>query len=305
MDNKEKLNKIISHSYVSQNFSEVQLKVKNRLLKNLNDEERTQQLALLDRLSEFELGRFLLMNKGLNGYWTNYILTYPHKTKSTNLRSLELFLLEQSPTMRATQERFNIFLSLNQQQVKNGVKLASIPSGLGGELFYLDLSQASNLDLFLIDLDPLSLAQAKYLAQENNIYHNIHYIQENAWNITYKNEFDLISSNGITIYESDDNKVIELFHKFYEALTQGGMLVTSSLTPPPTIDKNSEWEMSKIDLKMLELQKILFSDVLQVIWQCFRASTLIKQMLQSVGFVDVGVQYDNARMFPTIFAKKP
>ncbi len=303
--NSSNKNKIITHGSVIQSFDNIILAIKKQLATNKDIEEREVQLSLLEHLCDFELGRFLLTNKGLNGYWTNYILTYPHKPKNNDISSLEKMFLEKLPTMCATQERFDIFLHLNQQQVKNGAKLASIPSGLGGELFYLDLSKNSALELYLIDLDDLSLDGARLLANEKNVRHKVHYLQENAWEIQYRNEFDLISSNGITIYEPDDNRVIELFQNFYTALTSGGMLVTSSLTPPPSVDKASEWDMSQINLEMLQLQKILFSDIIQVTWQCFRSSTRIVEMLKSVGFIDIMVDYDAARIFPTISAKKP
>ncbi|MFI4919776.1 MAG: hypothetical protein ACHP65_09500, partial [Legionellales bacterium] len=35
------------------------------------------QLTLLQNLSQFEFGRFLLQHQGVNGYWTHYMLTHP------------------------------------------------------------------------------------------------------------------------------------------------------------------------------------------------------------------------------------
>jgi 2-polyprenyl-3-methyl-5-hydroxy-6-metoxy-1,4-benzoquinol methylase len=298
-------NKIISHSTISQSFEKILIDIKKRLLDNkFSSEDTLVNIQLLDKLSNFELGRFLLTNKGLNGYWTDYILTYPKKAKTFNIYNFEKVFLEKLPTLCATQQRFDIFLNLNQQQVKNNAKLASIPSGLGGELFYLDLSSNLNLDLYLIDLDNTSLESAKLVANERGLKQNIHYIQENAWKINFKNKFDLISSNGLTLYEADDNKVIELFQKFYEALNSGGLLVTSTLTPPRTLDKNSEWDMTKIDADMLQLQKKLFSDIIQATWQCYRSSYKIAEMLRLVGFVDITATYDSARIFPTISARK-
>ena len=38
-------------------------------------------------LSEFELGRYLLNNLGLNGQWTSYVLLYPERGSQTRLSS--------------------------------------------------------------------------------------------------------------------------------------------------------------------------------------------------------------------------
>lgn len=47
------------------------LRSKKSLILPLNVE-----LELLNQLAEFDLGRFLLLNKGLNGYRTSYIIFY-------------------------------------------------------------------------------------------------------------------------------------------------------------------------------------------------------------------------------------
>lgn len=66
------------------------------------------QLKWIDELQEFELGRFLLMHRGLNGFWTDYILQHPdHPMKA--LSGMEDFILNRCPVVLATQERFKIF----------------------------------------------------------------------------------------------------------------------------------------------------------------------------------------------------
>ena len=56
-------------------------------------------LNLLDQLAAFELGRFLLGHRGLNGYWTAYlILQGPHRQ---DLSPLEQWILHRAPVFRA------------------------------------------------------------------------------------------------------------------------------------------------------------------------------------------------------------
>ena len=71
-------------------------------------------------LSEFELGRYLLNNLGLNGQWTSYVLLYPERGSQTRLSSdgsplgdLETWLLERCPLLLATQQRFCLMRGLH------------------------------------------------------------------------------------------------------------------------------------------------------------------------------------------------
>ena len=44
---------------------------------DLNYSKNAQEIR--ERLNSFELGRFLLNNLGLNGYWTSYVLLHPDR----------------------------------------------------------------------------------------------------------------------------------------------------------------------------------------------------------------------------------
>ena len=270
---------------------------------------KKRQLDLLQQMSQFNFGRFLLQNKGLNGYWTHYVLTYPWFGKKTGLSDqgsplsrLEKFILDHP--MRATQERFQVFLKENQTQVKNNAKLACIPCGMMGELLYLDFNGLENIDLIGIDYDVNTLNDAQRLAVEKGLSHCTTLKQCNAWKLNIHNEYDLISSNGLNIYESDHTKVSALYKQFYDALKPSGKLVTSFLTYPPFAGGPCEWNVFKLNLNNLFLQKILFFDILQVKWQCYRTTTQRKVMLESIGFQNIRFIYDEMRMFPTVVAYK-
>src|SRR4051812_39803487 len=46
-----------------------------------------QQLEIVDQMSEFPLGRYILEHRGTNGYWTDYMLTHPIRGRITGLNS--------------------------------------------------------------------------------------------------------------------------------------------------------------------------------------------------------------------------
>ncbi|CEG58005.1 SAM-dependent methyltransferase [Legionella fallonii] len=269
------------------------------------------QLELLKQLSEFAFGRFLLANQGINGYWTHYMLTHPwfgRKTRESApgipLTELEAFILDKAPLMLATQERFEIFLQKNQMAVKDNAVLACIPCGMMGELLYLDFKKINHIELIGFDYDPMTLNDASILAKQQGLESYVQLEQGNAWELNLENKLDLISSNGLTIYEPDDKQVVKLFDKFYSALKPGGKLVTSFITYPISLTEQCEWDMSQINQKDLLLQKIIFADILEAKFQCFRSSAQTKQQLESVGFTNIEFIYDKAKMFPTVLAYK-
>jgi len=269
------------------------------------------QLELLQSLSQFELGRFLLQRGGLNGYWTDYVINHPKEGRLTGLNSenqpftqLELFLLDQAPTCLATQQRFEIFKREIQNRLHDGVILASIPCGLTADLLDLDFSQIHHFSIYGIDIDPESLIQSKQIAENLSITDHCQFVQRDAWALGYEKKFDVITSNGLSIYEPDNKKIVDLYHQFFLALKPNGCLVTSFLTPPPIPGTKTEWDLKNVNSEHTLLQKIVFADVLECKWQIFRSEELVKSQLLDAGFTEIEVFYDEAHIFPTVIAKK-
>ena len=283
-------------------------------IKNTGDKPHVtveRQLDLLTQLSQFDFGRFLLQNQGINGYWTHYMLTYPWYGKQTgkdnlgnSLPDLEKFILENAPTIIATQQRFRIFFQESLHEVNNDAVLASIPCGMMGELLYLNFEDIKSIRLVGIDYDTNAFEDAANLAEKQKLSQFVEFHKKDAWNLNLKNEFDLISSNGLNIYEPDNKKVSALYKQFYNALKSGGKLVTSFITPPPNIDANSEWKIESLNPEHLLLQQIIFADIIDAKWQCFQSTEKMHQQLASIGFRNIEFIYDDAHMFPTVVAFK-
>lgn len=260
-----------------------------------------EELQFLKQLSDFELGRFLLENKGFNGYWTAYMIL--HGPKKNNLSTLERWLLHEAPVVKATQERFQLFRKKLQGHLKSDMTIASVPCGLMDDLLGLDYSRVSNIKLVGIDLDEKSLK----LAQDNAKHYECadiktRFIQENAWNIDAHQVYEIITSNGLNIYQKDDQKVIDLYKIFYQALKPGGIFITSFLTPPPALSKDSTWR--NYNLKDALKQKAIFGDIIEAAWQAFRTEVQTREQLSQAGFRSIEIIYDSQGMFPTVVAKK-
>lgn len=305
MTNKQE--KLLSHG-ADKNLTNAVMEIHNRLVKEGDKSyvTLTEELRLLEELQKFELGRFLILNRGLNGYWTHYILTYPQRKHSNmiSLTDLERKVLEELPVILATQQRFLIFQKQIALSLQENIVMASIPCGLMGEFLLQDYSKTTDFTLVGIDLDKDALQEAEKLAKEKHLHEKVKFLQRDAWHLFIESQFNLVSSNGLNIYEPDDDKVVQLYAQFYQSLLPEGKLIISFLTPPPAINENSEWQIQKIDSAALRLQKIIFSDILNAKWQCYRSSDLTKKQLQQAGFKQIEFIFDDAHIFPTVIAKK-
>lgn len=291
-------NQLITHANTSEKFDlslhQKDLREKTALTLPLEEE-----MELLGQLAELELGRFLLTHKGLNGYWTSYAIL--HGPKKPDLHPLEKWLLHQAPAVKATQDRFHIFKQELQKLLKNNIKMASIPCGLMDDLLGLDYTNISNIKITGIDLDEQSLQLAKENALKYQIS-EVELIKKNAWNLEIMEEYDIITSNGLNIYQPEDEQVILLYKEFYNALKQNGVLIVSFLTPPPISSEESTWK--NYNLLAILKQKAIFSDIIQATWQIFRTETQTREHLERSGFTIIDVIYDHQGMFPTVVAKK-
>lgn len=278
--------------------------IKKRLLKqgDLPHLPLKKALSLLDQLTAFELGCSLIKNRGLNGYWTSYVVLFPHTQRSNTLSPLEEWVLTRCPVVKATQERFDIFQKVLQAQLKPQMTLASIPCGFMDVLLGLDYKNTPDVTLTGIDYDLSAITQAQENAKAYDLEAQCHFLQRDAWDLRIQEGHDLIVSNGLNFYESDDNRVILLYKEFYKALKPKGQLVISFLTPPPALSPSSPWR--NIDPEDGILQKLLLSDILQIKWQVFRTEAVMQSHLEEAGFKLLSITNDSQGMMPTILAQK-
>ncbi len=260
------------------------------------------QLELLDELAGFELGRFLLVNRGLNAAWTHRVVTYVPGTAAAG--SLEQTVFEKLPATLATRERFGLFRAELQALLRPGAVMASVPCGLMGELLLLDYAQHQDVRLIGIDLDRQALAGAAALASERGLADRVSLHCADAWQAGFADQADVVTSNGLNIYEPDDARVTALYRAFFEMLKPGGCLVTSFLTPPPALSTESPWRTEAIDRTALALQHLLFVRIIEAKWSAFRTHAQTARQLEEAGFEDIRFIDDEARMFPTVVAQK-
>jgi SAM-dependent methyltransferase len=258
-----------------------------------------EKLSLLEQLTQFDLGRFLLEQGGLNGYWTSYLI---FNAPQANITPLEEWILNNCPAVLATRERYHIFQGQLQHYVQPNITMASIPCGLMDDLLSLDYNDAKNVKLVGIDLDRESITLAEVNARTYRDTSETSFIKRDAWQLDMHETFNVITSNGLNIYEPDNAKVIALYSGFYQALKPQGILVTSFLTPPPVLSPQSSWQ--NFDDEAVKKQRAIFADILRVRWQSFRTEAETRTQLETAGFKILDIIYDRQGMFPTMVAQK-
>ncbi|MEI7189417.1 class I SAM-dependent methyltransferase [Dickeya dianthicola] len=264
-----------------------------------------EQIAIVEELATFDLGQFLLAHQGLNAYWTHHLVTYPSASTTLSSHSdLEKLIYERLPAVLATRERYGIFRQQLQSRLHDGIVLASVPCGLMGDLLLLDYSHYQNVRLIGVDLDNQALEAADLLARQQHGDNHITLLQDDAWSLQLPEPADVLTSNGLNVYEQDDEKVTDLYRAFNRALKPGGTLITSFLTPPPVLSAESPWRVTEEEQRLLPLQHLLFSRILEAKWTAFRTHSQTQRQLAQAGFRDIQFIDDRMRMYPTVIAQK-
>lgn len=297
--------KFISHG-AFQTVSESSAEIKTRLYnRGLSDGELQNCEQILQELQLFELGRSLLVERGLNAFWMQYVISYPQHGKITGLSSdgsplttLERWILESSPIVVSAQDRYFKFQKLLVENLRNNMTMASIPCGYMDDLLGLDYSDIRDFKLFGVDIDPSAIKGARLNAEANNLA--VEFINCDAWALNADSKFDLITSHGLTIYESDHTKLEELLNQFNRALKKDGVLITSFL-----MSDGAPFAESAPKFEDIHRQQLVMSEVLNMKWQaCSKTKLQIDELLQRSGFGATQYHYDRFASFPSVYARK-
>ena len=291
MSNNTHSNTIVSHQHFN-DFTAGKQEILSRIASNKD------LVAYFEKFSKTTFGKFMVINRGLNAYWTDVMVKFPIK-KHPEFSTLELEIFKHFPVAKATQERFLIFKEICQKFIEEDNHILSAPCGLLPEFLPQGIQSSISSKIDSIDIDPDTLKQLTQKL-DKNLKANIAIIQEDIFSLKATDKYNLIVSNGLNIYLSDTDQVAELYQIFYDALKEDGLLVTSTLIAPD----GNEWAMDKIDPYWLGQQKMLFADILNVAWSCHMGTEVFTTMLQDIGYRDITIIWDSQKMFPTVTAIK-
>ncbi|MCP5505517.1 MAG: methyltransferase domain-containing protein [Chlamydiales bacterium] len=263
---------------------------------------------ILEEMTRFPMGRHILMTGGANGIWTDYMISFPWvqkdvASKMLTMNRLEYFIIFECLSVVAQRELFLLSQKEAQKHLKEGCRLVSLPCGVMRDLLELDFSGISEYSLIGVDLDLESIQAAHKLAFKEEIK-NVQFFQDDAWKFEADKSVDFINSIGLNVYESDRERVIELYRQFAKSLKKDGVLFTGVLTYPPGWGQESDWILENIPEGHYEMDKIVIDDVLDLQWQNYRTLEEIKEDFLQAGFSKVKIIPDRYCVFPAVIATK-
>ncbi len=270
-----------------------------------------QQLEVVDALMQFAMGRFWLIHRGINGYWTRYIAGSDSRygiatginDEGKPLSELERWMLGESPGAYIVRERQKAAQVVLQQKMHDNTVLASVPCGFMDDLLELDVSGHRNVRLVGIDVDPESLRLAKQNAQDKGMTDHVELMEADAWNMNMTDRFDFLMSHGLSVYEPNQQRVVELYKEFRNALKPQGMFLTYFTTPPPTVDANSSWDQTCVTVASLQRHELIFKHVLQPKWwPTYSTEQKMTNLLRAAGFSRIEFLLGRAGICTTVIA---
>lgn len=258
-------------------------------------------VELITQLTEFELGKKMLLSCGLTSPLVDYIC---HYDQSPTSHPLENWLLSRSPRLSAARERYNITQRLVQTILKSNMTIGVMPCNVISKVAELDYSNVKNLTIIGYDRDVAGLVHAEkqmeQLVQQGKV--NLFLLKQNIWLLDDRNQHDLILSTRLTVLESDDQKIVQLLKRLFAALKTGGHLILSFFTPSPMVDiENSPWRGIYADDLLKEL--CIFKDILDF-HPAARTEDNMKALLHEAGFEALEIYPDKHWVYPTIKARK-
>ena len=263
------------------------------------DDQKVFLHRMVDEALKSGFWSYLLLNGGLNGYWTDY-LVHKHYLQDGVAR-----IYHELPIQKATQQRNQIFMRTLQGLVREGIGIASVPCGLMRDVLALDFGGCRAFTLDGYDLDEESIGRARRLAGEYGLADHARFFVADAWTVGAGNaeRYDVCVSNGLNIYVPEPERVVALYRSLLDCLKPGGLLITSCLTYPPDVADKTEWDLAAVNAEALKLSRLLFG-LFQPRWSSFRTTAETTGQLREAGFSDIEIRNDDARIMPTFLARK-
>lgn len=255
-----------------------------------------EKLHLLDQLTEFEFGRHLLQHRSLSGTWTHFLSheypRLPEAARPAHPLARRMCGLWNFVGLR---ERVEIVHRLIQPRLRDNIALLSVPCGVMAELSALDYGPLRQFQLHGIDLDQDSLDRARGFAVGRGLSPHVSFSQQDAWEIAFDRQFDIVVSLGLASYVREADKLLDLYRRFLRALVPGGRLLVSYFTPPVHIDPASERDVSSVAAEDLRFYEVVYQEILQIGFHNFASSAAVSAQLRAAGFARVTCHYSTYR----------
>ncbi len=269
---------------------------------------------LAEQLPLSDVAAFLLCAQGCDWRTTDFFFDEEYraglrrKQEQGTLPLFDYLFFFAFPGWLATQERFRIFQAHMQPHVMDGASLASVPCGRMRDLLTLDYTRLRQpVRLVGIDKDEGALAGARELAQKilgkdsrvRAEWRAGDALRPGMTEPAAVEEFDLVTSNGLNIYLTDEQCAL-FYANVFAALKPGGIFITSHLVLPTYY----RWDCVK--RHHVQLQTVVWKTLINPLWESFlKPPEAVRDQMKRPGFVEVLIVPDSQGIFPTFVGHKP
>lgn len=265
-----------------------------------------QELELLESLAAFDLGRFLLLNGGLSGWWTSYVFTHDGTEAGTDL---ERWLLQHS-TLAGIRERYERLSHLVAARLVPGLRVASVPCGVMDDVLRQPTALLHGVSVVGADIDDESLRLAGELAESRGLSDRVDLRRADAWNLDLGEPVDLLLSNGLNLYEPDRDRLVELYRQFHDNLVPGGELLVSYIPPLPPPPSSSPaaariWASLGMSQDDLIRDRAIFGDLLTAKYLNITSTDELATQLRDAGLSLRQVHFSDYGVLPIAVATRP
>jgi hypothetical protein len=177
-----------------------------------SDAEKAELHTLLDTLAGAPFWAYLIVNGGLNGAWTDYLIHRYRDDRS--IAGMERFFT--LPLQEATRQRDAHFRAALLAHLKPGDRIASVPCGLMRDVLSLPFPEGARFTLDGYDLDEAALEGAGALAAQYGVAARCRFAKADAWELgaTAAARYDICVSNGLNIYVAEPERRVALYRSF-------------------------------------------------------------------------------------------
>lgn len=306
----DQIHMALSHSEASSNFpseADVQNAMsKARLRWASKGIDAATCAGLESRLNElvaFPIGRFILVNGGLNGYWTNYLARIGcdminERAKARQFTNeTEEYIVASSAEMRGEHEM--LLRNIIGPLLKPGLAVASVPCGLMSEVL-LAAEHFEGVKLYAIDIDNCNFDLIREKYGDRLVGNEFHPLAMDALTLDFDCKFDLITCLGFVMYLKEDY-FPDFLSRLHRALKPGGRLILSFY---PEASEHSTLFACDAALSRMEAIDREFVMCIEVRYTTRISTSAMVRYFSKAGFVRISIHGGTYYILPFIEAFK-
>ncbi len=282
-------------------------KTRTYLKQSFNDQAQIDEaLKILERTAQTACGRFLIQHSELDIYWSDLLLYNPSQLSSLAKENADE-ILETLPLVTALRQHIDIRRQILEDNLRNYLTISTLPCNGMGDILSINDKTLHTLRLIGIDTNPVAFEIAFQKAEQKNLSHWLEFLQYDPHHVPLEKDaahLVIMPGSAYPFGPVIPSITQNLLTNVYQHLQEGGIFLTSLITPSPTTDAASLWDLKAINPSTLHHQNVLFKDILQIKENHTLTVDQLTDQLAESGFQNIEVGFDPAKIMATVVAQK-